>query len=320
MSTTAGPPAAVSARRDREAVAVRELHVEQHGVGRLGGDRREGFRRVGRFAGDDVPGALQELARDRAKRLMVVDDQHSLHHSAIVAHGSSAAAQGFPWNRAISVESPAGSGMMSRVDTASPPARDSSQRRFPDRGHRGLRRRRDRRLRSAGDARLRREGDDARSDGHAAGAGAPRSGDRRPGCALGRAQRRPAETGRRPAAPPPRPRHRGSGADRVPGWGGLSPGARAGDRLDRLSPARRLRGLGRAGSSRMAQRRRAVRVAGSTGRSTRPSSAATSCGRSRYDPGRCCGSTRGRSRRPRRRFDSRPAARWGWPPAVATSG
>ena len=57
-------------------------------------------------------------------------------------------------------------------------------------------------------------------------------------------------------------------------------------------------------------------AAGSTGRSTRSSSAATSCGRSRHDPGRCCGSTRGRSRRPRLRFDSLPAAHWRWPPAA----
>ena len=49
-----------------------------------------------------------------------------------------------------------------------------------------------------------------------------------PDAALGRPERRPAETGRRPAARPPRPRHRHDRADRVPGWGGLSPGARRG--------------------------------------------------------------------------------------------
>src|SRR5207244_4119779 len=62
------------------AVAVRKLHVEEHGVRRLGGDRGEGLCRIGCFAGDDVAGAFQQLSRDGAKRLVIVDDQDALSH------------------------------------------------------------------------------------------------------------------------------------------------------------------------------------------------------------------------------------------------
>ena len=103
MSTTAGPPVARERRRDRESVAVGKLHVEQHGVRRLGCDRRKRFRGVGRLAGNDVPAALEELPRDRAKRLVVVDDQHPLHHVQS-SHTAVPANKGFPWNSAISVE------------------------------------------------------------------------------------------------------------------------------------------------------------------------------------------------------------------------
>jgi DNA-binding beta-propeller fold protein YncE len=46
------------------------------------------------------------------------------------SHTVVAATQGFPWNLAISVESPACGGMMNRVNTVSPSARDSGHRRF----------------------------------------------------------------------------------------------------------------------------------------------------------------------------------------------
>ena len=296
---------------------VRELHVEQHGIGRLDGDCGEGFRRVRRFAGDDVPGALQELSRDRAKRLVVVDDQHALHHVAIVAHrcGSSS---GF------SLESPDLGGIPNspwdddRVTTASPPARDSSHRRF----------------RIAvivasvvaaiigsvflAIARLG-EGDDARGHRHAGGAGPPRSGDRRPGCALGRAATASREAGRRPAPPSSTSPPGQSAPDREPGWAGFSPGARRRP-ADCLGPPHDGSGSAPAWSfstgaaAQCSRRQSLVRYGPRSARSlVRP---ATSCGRSRNDPGRCCGSTRGRSSRPRLRFDSLPAAPWHWPPAA----
>src|SRR6266545_5612139 len=81
MSTTAGPSAAASADAIAKAVSVGKLHVKKHGVRRLGSDRGEGFRRIRCLAGDDVARALQQLPRDGAKRLVIVDDQHTLAHT-----------------------------------------------------------------------------------------------------------------------------------------------------------------------------------------------------------------------------------------------
>ena len=88
---------------------------------------------------------------------------------------------------------------------------------LPDRGRAGFCRGGGRRLRCAGDAGLVRENHEGRGGAHSVRAGPPRSGGRRPGCALGRGGRRPTAT--------PRPFHRGMGAARGPGWGDFSPGA-----------------------------------------------------------------------------------------------
>ena len=88
MSTTAGPLAAASAAATEKPSRSGSCTSSSTASGSVGRDRREGFRRVRRLAGDDVPGALEQLPRDRAKRLMVVDDQHPLRHVAIVAHAS----------------------------------------------------------------------------------------------------------------------------------------------------------------------------------------------------------------------------------------
>ena len=131
---------------------------------------------------------------------------------------ASSASEGAPWDdRAAWTEPFRGHGF------EAPP--------LPDRCRPGLRRRRCRRLRSAGDPRLIREDHDARSDCDPARAGPPRIRGCRPGCAVGRAERR------RRSAPTPRPRHEGSGAVRLPGWGGLSPGTRRRRPADRLGPA-----------------------------------------------------------------------------------
>ena len=131
MSTTAGPPAPMSAVATEKPSPSGKLHVEQHRVGRFGGDRRKRSRGVGRLAGNDEPAALEELPRDRPKRLMVVDDQHPLRHVAIVAHGSRNTTSGFSLEFARSRwKNPFGGGMINRVNAATRPARDSSQRRF----------------------------------------------------------------------------------------------------------------------------------------------------------------------------------------------